>query len=239
MPHRAARAPPGTLGNVSETVPEPVRVALKNDYEIVVRGLAHMFEPYRPRVQLVELNAGRPVAHRVDIVLYDTFAQVQGNLAELRDLLANALADKVVLYSWNTQPELVAAALDRGACGYLSKALVAADLVTALERIHAGDVVVEATPAPDVVPGDWPGRDAGLSAREAEVLALITQGLSNDAIARRTYLTANSVKSYIRSAYRKIGVMSRSQAVLWGVRHGFLPDVARVPGPDAEPQPTS
>ncbi len=216
---------------------ETVRVALKNDYEIVVRGLAHMFDPYRPRVQLVELNAGRPLAHRVDILLYDTFAQAQGNLAELRDLMANVLADKVVLYSWNTQPELVAAALDRGASGYLSKALTAAELVDALERIHAGDVVVEAAPAPDLVPGDWPGRDAGLSAREAEVLALITQGLSNDLIARRTYLTANSVKSYIRSAYRKIGATSRSQAVLWGVRHGFLPDVSRIPGPDAEAQP--
>jgi NarL family two-component system response regulator LiaR len=223
---------------VSETAEEPVRVALKNDYEIVVRGLAHMFEPYRPRVQLVELNAGRPVAHRVDIVLYDTFAQVQGHQAEIRELMADDHADKVVLYSWNTQQELVAAALDRGASGYLSKALSASELVAALERIHAGDVVVEAAPAPDTVPGDWPGRDAGLSAREAEVLALITQGLSNDLIARRTYLSANSVKSYIRSAYRKVGVTSRSQAVLWGVRNGFLPDVTRIPGPDAEPQRT-
>ena len=211
----------------------PVQIALKNDYEIVVHGLAQMFEPYRNRVALIELTVGTPVARPVDIVLYDTFAQAQGNLAEIRETLTSSRADKIVLYSWNTQPELITAAVERGASGYLSKAMSGAELVEAIEAIHAGQVVTVSRPAPDVVPGDWPGRDAGLSAREAEVVALITQGLSNDLIARHTYLSANSVKTYIRSAYRKLGVSSRSQAVVWGVRHGFLPDVSREPGPDA------
>jgi len=54
--------------------------------------------------------------------------------------------------------------------------------------------------------GDWPGRTAGLSPREAEVIALITQGLTNEEIAARAHLGLNTVKTYIRSAYRKIGV---------------------------------
>ena len=58
-------------------------------------------------------------------------------------------------------------------------------------------------------------------AREAEIIALITRGLSNKDIAARCFLSINSVKSYIRSAYRRMGVTSRSQAVLWGVRHGM------------------
>ena len=79
--------------------------------------------------------------------------------------------------------------------------------------------------------GDWPGREEGLTAREAEVIALITQGLSNSDIASHSSLSINSVKSYIRSAYRKIGVTSRTNAVLWGVEHGFHPDRARIDGP--------
>ena len=70
-------------------------------------------------------------------------------------------------------------------------------------------------------PRSGPGSDAGLSAREAEVLALITQGYSNREIAERSYLSINSVKTYIRAAYRKIGVTRRSQAVVWGLTHGF------------------
>ena len=64
---------------------------------------------------------------------------------------------------------------------------------------------------------DWPGRGEGLSDRESEILALITQGKSNAEVAAQTYLTPNTVKSYIRTIYRKIEVGSRTQAVLWDV----------------------
>ena len=79
--------------------------------------------------------------------------------------------------------------------------------------------------------GDWPGRDAGLSPREAEVIALITQGLSNQEIADRAFLAINTVKTYIRSAYRKIGVERRTQALLWAVDNGFKPDTLRTIDP--------
>ncbi len=59
------------------------------------------------------------------------------------------------------------------------------------------------------------------------MLALITQGLSNQEIADQTYLSINSVKTYIRTAYRKIDVTRRSQAVAWGLKHGFDPDILR------------
>ncbi len=80
------------------------------------------------------------------------------------------------------------------------------------------------TPSPRAT---GPARTHGLTAREAEIIALITQGLSNQEIAERSYLSINSVKTYIRTAYRKIGVERRAQAVLWGIKHGFEPDVLR------------
>lgn len=61
-----------------------------------------------------------------------------------------------------------------------------------------------------------------LSGREEQVVALIAEGLTNQEIAERMYVSINSVKTYIRSAYRKMGVSSRSQAVVWGLRHGVV-----------------
>ena len=81
--------------------------------------------------------------------------------------------------------------------------------------------------------GDWPGREEGLTARESEVLSLITQGYSNNDIVETTMLSINSIKSYIRSAYRKIDVDSRSRAVLWGVEHGMRADRVRINGSPA------
>ncbi len=106
----------------------------------------------------------------------------------------------------------------------------ARELVDALESIHAGDVIVSPKPGKThtTIGLDWPGRAEGLTDREAEILALITQGRSNAEIAELTFLGINSIKSYIRSTYRKIGVASRTQAVLWGVDHGFKPDHRRI-----------
>ena len=52
--------------------------------------------------------------------------------------------------------------------------------------------------------------------------------MSNAQVADLTFLSPNTVKSYIRTIYRKLGVESRTQAVLWGVRHGFSPDHHRI-----------
>ena len=71
-------------------------------------------------------------------------------------------------------------------------------------------------------------KEEGLTDRESEVLALITQGMSNAEVADLTYLSPNTIKTYIRSIYRKIEVESRTQAVLWGVEHGFRADKRRI-----------
>jgi NarL family two-component system response regulator LiaR len=211
----------------------PIRIAIVNDYEIVVAGVAAMLAPHHERVQIVELDSGVPVLSEVDLILYDTFGQVQGDAVDLEDLLHGSSA-KVAIFSWNLQTDLVQKAIDRGASGYLSKGLSADEVIAAIEAVHAGETVVPRESAESVGPdasGEWPGREAGLTAREAEVLALITQGLSNQEIALQTYLSINSVKTYIRTAYRKIGVSRRSQAVAWGMRHGFEPDRMRSVAP--------
>jgi NarL family two-component system response regulator LiaR len=207
---------------------EPIRVAVVNDYEIVVAGVAAMLAQHHDRVRVVELDSGLPVMSDVDVILYDTFGQVQGDGVDLEDLV-NGSDAKVAIFSWNTQPELVERAIARGARGYLSKELNAEEMVSGIERVHAGEVVTPSSGEPSKrESGLWPGRDFGLTAREAEVLALITQGLSNQEIAERSYLSINSVKTYIRTAYRKIGVTRRAQAVAWGIKHGFEPDRLRI-----------
>lgn len=206
----------------------PVRVAIANDYEIVIAGVVALLAPFEDRVQIVELAANKPIASDVSIVLYDTFGQVQGDGYDLTELLAEADA-KVVIFTWNLQPDLIERALAHGARGYLSKGLNGEEIVEAIEAIDRGEVVVVPRPVDEVsIGGDWPGKEFGLTPRESEVLALITQGLTNQEIADRAYISINSVKTYVRTAYRKIDVTRRSQAVSWGMQHGFQPDYSRV-----------
>lgn len=199
-------------------------MALVDDYEVIVIGLAQMFAPYADRVEVAELDADEPVSTPVDVALFDTFAQGEADDRNFPVLVDNPLIRCPVVYTWAFDEALIELALARGARGYLSKTLTAAELVDAIERVDRGEVVVSEAPGRRTTSGgDWPGRHEGLTQRESEIIALITQGKSNLEIAALTYLSINSIKSHIRKAYRKIGVSSRSQAVLWGIEHGFKP----------------
>jgi NarL family two-component system response regulator LiaR len=212
-----------------------VRVALVNDYPLVVAGLAALLAPHADRIEVVELDSRVPVARNVDVILHDAFAYTDG----LADYLRSSA--RVIVYTFVEAPDAISMVLSAGAAGYVFKGISTRELVVAIERVHAGEQVVQlgdessragtegAQPEEGDGHGTWPGREAGLTVRESEVLALICRGLSNQEIADRVYLSINSVKTYIRTAYRKINVSTRSQAVLWGVRNGFTPQQERVP----------
>jgi DNA-binding NarL/FixJ family response regulator len=211
-------------------VNRPLRLAIVDDYAVVVAGVASFLAA--ERIDVVETGASTSVISDVDIVLYDTFAQVQGQGIDLEDFVRESGA-KVVIYSWNLDSTLIDDAIAAGASGYLSKVLSGPEVVAALERVMRGEVVVLTGDQESSAggAGDWPGRSVGLTSREAEIVALITQGLTNAQIAARIYLSINSIKTYIRTAYRKMGVTRRPQAVLWGVENGFRPDTLRTVDP--------
>ena len=210
-------------------------MAVANDYEIVVLGIGAVLSRFPEHVEVIELDAGRPVAAPVDVILYDSFGQPQGASLDVAAAVADTAA-KLIIISWNTEAELVQASLAAGANGYVAKSVEGARLVEAIVQVHAGEQVVLVPETSvkarrrddaDLQLGTWPGREAGLSSRESEILALICQGLSNQEITERALLGMNTIKTYIRSLYQKIEVTNRVEAVLWGVDHGFRPDRVR------------
>ena len=196
----------------------PIRVALSNDYEIALLGLAAMLARFPERVQVVGLSTDVAMTNDPDIIMFDTFGRVAEGDVKLRTVVEANPSAKVVVYSWAHYPE--DRARSAGAVGYLSKGLGAEDLVAAVAAIHEGRRPAVAREA--VEPAlTWPGQVQGLSEREAEVISLIVRGLTNEEIATRSFLSINTIKTYIRTAYAKIGVSTRAQAVAWGYRNGF------------------
>ena len=151
---------------------------------------------------------------RADVVLYDVLGVHRNNGADLARLLRQT--ESVILaVSRDLRPDLRARALAAGAHGWISMSVDSVALVAAIEAAADGLDL----PGQD----DRLGQSVGLTAREVEVLALITQGMSNQEIAEHLYLSINSVKTYIRTAYAKIGARSRSHAVAWCLQRGFAP----------------
>src|SRR6266576_1325486 len=88
----------------------PVTVALVDDYDIVVMGVAHILQQYQDRVVIAELDTNRAVSDVVDIVLYDSFAQPESDDDQISVLIGNPRARRVVVYTWNFDPDLIQSA---------------------------------------------------------------------------------------------------------------------------------
>ena len=226
-----------------------IRLAIIDDAEVVVRGLAEMLRPHAGEVEVRHVDSRQlledltpQVDGEIDIALVDITLPGRSGAATLERLAAHPRVRRVAVYTWDLTPSRAEEALQQGAAAYLTKTTSAHDLVAALKRVHTGERVSDVPVVASAhvngtggAPGTdadheadgrptWPGRAEGLTAREAEVIALITQGLSNQEIADHASLSINSVKSYIRTSYRKMGVTSRTNAVLWGLDHGFSPE---------------
>jgi len=197
-------------------VQRPIDLALADDFEIVVLGLARLLEPFHERVRVVEyVVRDQPLAHHVDVVLFDVFAHEDLGLVDLGRLVDDPNIDHVAIFTWQLDGDTLERGFAAGASGFLAKNLTAPELVDALERIAAGERVVAGHAAGDYssTDRDWPLRPEGLSERESEVLVLIAEGHTNAEIAQTLHFSPNSVKTHIRSAYRKLDVERRSQAV--------------------------
>lgn len=222
--HEASRAGSPQHSAAAHAAPSalPLRIAIVNDYEVVAAGVAALLRPHAARVEVVELDLLRTPIEPVDVALYDTFGAPHGGIGKYRALLDTATVAKVVAYTGVESEDAVRDALATGVDGYISRGVETNVLVDSLVRVCAGERVIALTARPDAsAPAAWPGKDHELTEREAEIVALIAQGYSNDEIAQACYLSINTVKTYIRSAYRKAGVRTRAQAVAWALRHGF------------------
>lgn len=191
---------------------EPIKIAVLNDYELVVAGIRRMLEPYASRVRVVETVVGSAeVDHEVDIALYDTFGRADVGIDRLASMVASPRIGHVVIYTTSMPAETTQQLLDLGVSGCLSKSLSAIDLVRSLERVHRGEVTIAMRSSGG--PSDFTSPDLKLSYRESEVLALLSQGLRNRAIAKALYVGEETVKSHLKSIYRKLGVSSRGEAI--------------------------
>jgi DNA-binding NarL/FixJ family response regulator len=200
----------------------PATVAILTPHDVVAVGLRTILGTVlagsSPAVRLLDAAEEEP-----EVLLYDVYALLDGDTDEL-DHWVKETASTVVALARPLRPDLGALALQRGAEAVVGLGSTAEEIIGVVRSACAGTLedseVVHAAEQETRL-----GETAGLSPRETEVLRLVTIGLSNQQIADELALSVNSIKTYIRSAYRKIGVSTRPQVVAWCVRHGFPPPV--------------
>lgn len=210
---------PGAEAPISPGAGAPISVVLVNDYEVIVRGLAAMLAPFSDRVRIVEMQVGGEPQHLADVALFDTFAGRRHAIERAYDMVREGNVEHVVLYTWDAPAEFLSLADAAGVSGVVLKSMTGEALVDVIERVTKGERIGLGY----LHRGRQPSDDKVLSTREEEVLALIALGLTNPEIGSELFLSVDTVKTYVRRLYSKLGVKNRAQAALRAAEHHVLP----------------
>jgi DNA-binding NarL/FixJ family response regulator len=224
------------------TVGTPLRVVIADDQASVREGLVLLLSGL-PSIDVVGAAADGQQAlalvaeHQPDAILLDLHMPVLDGIAATRRLAAEHPAVAVVILTTYADDDSVLDALRAGARSYLTKDADRADIASALQAAAGGlsvlDARVQATllaaatsrastaaaPAPESSSPAQP--PDGLTQREAGILALIAQGLTNPEIAARLFLSNHTVKTHISRIFAKTGSRDRVAAIGYARRHNI------------------
>ena len=200
--------------------PKVIRVMIVDDHAVVRGGLSKFLQVHKDLDLVGEAENGAEAVRlarqlQPDVVLMDLKMPEMDGVAATRELRAQNPKIRVIVLTSFAEDNMVQGALQAGATGYLLKNVTGADLANAIRAAHAGRMTLssEATEAlvhaatHPIVPADE------LTEREREVLALMVDGLSNQEIANRLFLSLGTVKFHTGNIYSKLGVDSRVAAV--------------------------
>jgi DNA-binding NarL/FixJ family response regulator len=204
-----------------------IRVLLADDHGVIRDGLGRLISGLEDMERVGVAGDGAEAVARAaelgpDVVLMDLDMPRMDGIEATRRVLEDRPGTAVlVLTSFSDRPRILGA-IEAGACGYLLKDVAAEEVAAGIRSAARGESPIDPRAARALVSAKaQPDPATALSAREAEVLALLVEGLPNKLIARRLEISEKTVKTHLTAIFRVLGVTDRTQAALWAERNGF------------------
>ena len=203
-----------------------IRVLVADDHPIVRGGIVALLESASDMEVVGTAPTGLEAVELAlqlgpDIVLMDLrMPGIDGDEATARILGARSGIRVVVLTTYETDAGILSA-IEAGASGYLLKAAPQDEILAGIRSVARGEVALAPSIAAMLV-NRVKRPQISLSARETEVLGLVSQGLSNPAIAKRLFLSEATVKTHLLHAFEKLEVSDRTRAVTKAMELGLL-----------------
>jgi len=216
---------------------KPIRILLVDDHAVVRAGLRLIIQS-RTGMTIVGEAGNRDDAlsladsEHPDIILLDLDLGGESGMTLIADLIAAAGEARIVILTGLRDPEAHRQAVLLGAMGIVKKEKAAEVLISAIERVHAGEawldpslmagVLTEMTRSSRGRKTD-PEADkiAALTNREREVIALVGEGIKSKEIAGRLFISETTVRHHLTSIFDKLGVADRVELLIYAYRHGL------------------
>lgn len=213
--------------------PNRVRLALADDQALVLRGLSSLLQDLGFEIALESPDAERLLGaleqRPVEVIVSDIRMPGAGGIGLVRQLRERGDATPVILLTTFDDSELMLAAIEAGAQGFLLKDAAPEDLKDAIERVARGETLLQPVSLGPVRAQLPPGTDtsvagpkASLTEREASILKLVAGGYSNKEIGRVLHLSEGTVKNYMSDLLVKLDCRDRTHAVMKAISQRLL-----------------
>ena len=211
-------------------MPDAVRVLLCDDHQVFAEALAGLLAADGLEIVGVVGRVGDVVqaaaGHRPDVVLMDYELPDGDGVSACRAVKAVLPDAAVVLLTSNADEDVLLAAIEAGASGYVTKHKPAAEVVAAVRAAASGEMLVSSDMLARLLPrmnrSNQQRQGYDLTARELEVLELLVAGTPNTELATRMGISRNTVRNHVQNLLTKLGVHSRLEAVALATREGLV-----------------
>ncbi|MFW6115718.1 MAG: response regulator [Chloroflexota bacterium] len=208
-----------------------IRILIADDHAVVREGLRALIDT-EPGMDLVgEAADGLEAVEKCralspDVILLDLVMPRQGGIEAIREIKQENPAVRILVLTSFAEDEKVFPAIKAGAHGYLLKDSSPQELLQAVRDTYRGEPSMHPTIARRLMreiqrPSELPPAEEPLTGREAEVLGLVAQGLTNQEIADKLYVSERTVRTHVSNILGKLHLANRTQAALYALRKGF------------------
>jgi len=208
---------------------ETVKLVIVDDHRVVRSGVKALIET-EPGLEVIgEAGDGREAVTKVkaqqpDVVLMDLVMPEMDGVEATSEITKLSPAPEILILTSFSEEERIIQAIKAGASGYLIKDASPDELVQAIEDVYHGESTLDPKVAGTVlrsVQNEPEDSSEELTDREIEVLELLAEGLPNEDIAEKLYISERTVRSHVSNILGKLDLANRTQAALYAVRNGF------------------
>jgi DNA-binding NarL/FixJ family response regulator len=211
---------------------QAIRVLIVDDHTIVRKGIRALLAEIAGIEVVGEAGNGQEAVAQAetlhpDVILMDLAMPKMDGIEATRQIKASQPESRILVMTSFAADDKVFPAIKAGALGYLLKESAPEDLVQAIHQIHRGESSLHPTIARKVLQeithsSDRPPTPDPLTEREAEVLRLVAQGLSNQDIAKKLSISDPTVRTHVSNIMSKLHLATRIQAALYALREGLV-----------------
>jgi NarL family two-component system response regulator LiaR len=210
---------------------EELRILMADDHAVVREGLRALIEAEQGMTLVGEAADGVEAVRESrllepDVILLDLVMPRKGGIEAIREIKEQDPGARILVITSFAEDEKVFPAIKAGAQGYLLKDSSPRELLKAIRDIYEGQPSIHPTIARKLMreiqrPSELPAATEPLTEREAEVLSLVAQGLTNQEVADRLFVSERTVRTHVSSILSKLHLANRTRAALYALRKGL------------------